>query len=133
MNSTRRCFKIISMISKGLALNTGESRLESMHIPLQIPSALVSQDIRSYFHAFVFTGYMMSNLECCARQGINRANSNCLPITLPKDDPYFKTFKRTCMNFVRSLPSAALDCNVGKYTSGLQQFCEFSFSFCPYN
>ncbi|XP_048767283.2 peroxidase mlt-7-like [Ostrea edulis] len=58
-------------------------------------------------------GYLNSNLNCCERKARNRLNSNCLPISLPKNDPYFGKFKRTCMNFVRSLPSAALDCNVG--------------------
>ncbi|XP_052710144.1 heme peroxidase 2-like [Crassostrea angulata] len=70
----------------------------------------VSHDIQ--FNALA-KGYRNSNLECCKRQGIRRLSSNCLPISLPKDDPYFATFKRTCMNFVRSLPSAALDCSVG--------------------
>ncbi|XP_062579240.1 peroxidasin homolog, partial [Saccostrea cucullata] len=68
----------------------------------------VSHDIQ--FNA-LSKGYLNSNLNCCDRKGLNRLN--CLPISLPKDDPYFASFKRTCMNFVRSLPSAALDCSVG--------------------
>uniref|UniRef100_K1QK19 Chorion peroxidase n=1 Tax=Magallana gigas TaxID=29159 RepID=K1QK19_MAGGI len=70
----------------------------------------VSHDIQ--FNALA-KGYLNSNLECCSRLGLGRLHSNCLPISLPKDDPYFGTFKRTCMNFVRSLPSSGLDCNVG--------------------
>lgn len=70
----------------------------------------VSHDIQ--FNALA-KGYLNSNLECCSRLGLGRLHSNCLPISLPKDDPYFGAFKRTCMNFVRSLQSSALDCNVG--------------------
>ena len=37
----------------------------------------------------------------------------CLPIVIPKDDPFFSKLGRRCMNFVRTTPAPRLDCKFG--------------------
>lgn len=51
-------------------------------------------------------------LECCGKPFVER-HPNCLPIEIPKDDPFFKYFKRTCMEFNRVLPSLKPGCPLG--------------------
>ncbi|KAI1290314.1 Chorion peroxidase [Halotydeus destructor] len=41
-----------------------------------------------------------SDLMCCGKEEQER-HPNCLPISVPADDPFYKFFKRTCMDFVR--------------------------------
>ncbi|CAC5377039.1 PXDN [Mytilus coruscus] len=55
-------------------------------------------------------GQYMSNLNCCRFP--NRRN--CFPIPLPSNDPFYSTFNRTCMNFVRALGTTKLDCTLGQ-------------------
>ncbi|KAL3886206.1 hypothetical protein ACJMK2_026215 [Sinanodonta woodiana] len=56
------------------------------------------------------TGYQGSNIDCCQP---NRGDP-CFPIEIPSDDPYYSQFNRTCMNFVRALPTPNLDCTMGQ-------------------
>lgn len=37
----------------------------------------------------------------------------CLPISIPADDPFFSQFGQTCMDFVRSSTAPKLDCRLG--------------------
>ncbi|KAL3886209.1 hypothetical protein ACJMK2_026218 [Sinanodonta woodiana] len=59
------------------------------------------------------TGQDGANINCC---GNNRPSSEdpCFAIEIPTDDPYYSTFNRTCMNFVRALPTPKLDCRLGQ-------------------
>ncbi|KAK3605230.1 hypothetical protein CHS0354_038666 [Potamilus streckersoni] len=59
------------------------------------------------------TGYAGSSLTCCGSTGpISRPN--CFAIEIPTDDPYYSQFNRTCLNFVRALPTPKLDCSLGQ-------------------
>ncbi|KAL3886204.1 hypothetical protein ACJMK2_026213 [Sinanodonta woodiana] len=59
------------------------------------------------------TGYAGSSLTCCGSNGpISRPN--CFAIEIPTDDPYYSQFNRTCLNFVRALPTPKLDCSLGQ-------------------
>ncbi|KAK3609599.1 hypothetical protein CHS0354_038598 [Potamilus streckersoni] len=59
------------------------------------------------------TGHDGANINCC---GNNRPSSEdpCFAIQIPTDDPYYSKFNRTCMNFVRALPTPKLDCRLGQ-------------------
>ncbi|XP_063411220.1 peroxidase-like [Mytilus trossulus] len=54
-------------------------------------------------------GRYLSNLNCCE----SPQRRNCFPIPLPTNDPFYSTFNRTCMNFVRALGSTNLECELG--------------------
>ncbi|VDI37042.1 Hypothetical predicted protein [Mytilus galloprovincialis] len=54
-------------------------------------------------------GRYLSNLNCCA----SPQRRNCFPIPLPTNDPFYSTFNRTCMNFVRALATTNLECELG--------------------
>ena len=53
-----------------------------------------------------------NEIECCGKEPHDR-HPACLPIELPKDDPFFKYFKRTCMEFARIVPSLKAGCPLG--------------------
>ncbi|XP_076087977.1 salivary peroxidase/catechol oxidase-like [Mytilus galloprovincialis] len=55
-------------------------------------------------------GQYMSNLNCCRSPNTR----NCFPIPLPSNDPFYGSFNRTCMNFVRALETTKLDCSLGE-------------------
>ncbi|XP_052794376.1 peroxidase-like [Mya arenaria] len=63
-------------------------------------------------HEFVGTPVMKgdggTNIQCCGEENVNR--TQCFPISIPDDDPYFK---KSCMNFVRSAPVPREDCGAG--------------------
>lgn len=50
-------------------------------------------------------------IECC-KTAYDR-HPNCLPIEIPRDDPFFKFFKQKCMEFVRVLPGLKPGCPLG--------------------
>ncbi|XP_052080790.1 peroxidase-like [Mytilus californianus] len=54
-------------------------------------------------------GQYLSNLNCCS----SPQRRNCFPIPLPTNDPFYSTFNRTCMNFVRALGTTNLECTLG--------------------
>ncbi|KAK3589591.1 hypothetical protein CHS0354_043052 [Potamilus streckersoni] len=55
----------------------------------------------------VLKGKMGAAFDCC---GEFKNRSECFPIPIPKDDPFFKT---DCMNFARSAPVPTQGCNPG--------------------
>lgn len=54
-------------------------------------------------------GLYNSNLNCC----LDPTRRNCFPIAIPADDPFYRAFNRTCLNFVRALPTTDLECSLG--------------------
>lgn len=74
-------------------------------------------------HEFVrtptFKGEMGSTIECC--NGDMSMRSECFPIDIPGDDPYFNN---SCMNFVRSLPAGDQPCGQG-YREQLNEVTSF--------
>ena len=56
------------------------------------------------YHIFTFTCLALFHFILCYR-------SECFPIDIPGDDPYFNN---SCMNFVRSLPATNQPCGQGK-------------------
>ena len=54
--------------------------------------------------------------DCCCpeAQFSSDFEERCFPIPIPKDDSYFKTINRTCMDFHRAVPTPDLDCALGK-------------------
>ncbi|KAL3886203.1 hypothetical protein ACJMK2_026212 [Sinanodonta woodiana] len=59
------------------------------------------------------TGTFGAALDCCGSSE-PESRSKCLAIEIPADDPYYSQFNRTCMNFVRALPTPKLDCTLGQ-------------------
>ncbi|XP_064597545.1 chorion peroxidase-like [Liolophura sinensis] len=54
-----------------------------------------------------------SELICCDRLTPRRRRLGCFPIEIPQNDPFFRRFQRTCMEFARALPSPPLNCRLG--------------------
>ncbi|XP_015785823.1 peroxidase [Tetranychus urticae] len=50
-------------------------------------------------------------LKCCEEE--DSSHPACLPIKVPRDDPFYKFFKRTCMSFVRVLAGLKPGCPLG--------------------
>ena len=46
--------------------------------------------------------------KCCH---VKQIHPDCLPIKIPKDDPYFNG--TDCMEFIRSSPAPRMDCSLG--------------------
>lgn len=44
------------------------------------------------------------SIDCCVPP-MNTTHPDCFPVTVLPDDPYYKTYNLTCMNFVRSAPA----------------------------
>lgn len=60
-------------------------------------------------------------IECCTEEG-KFENPNdlsreerllCLPIEIPRNDPFLRGQRRNCINFVRSVTAPHLDCQPG--------------------
>lgn len=51
-------------------------------------------------------------LECCKSSRLER-DPSCLPIEIPKNDPFYKFFNQKCMNFARILPALKPNCPLG--------------------
>jgi len=51
------------------------------------------------------------DIDCCSSSSGANFESFCDPISVPRNDPFFRGSK-TCMNLVRSTPAPALDCSV---------------------
>jgi hypothetical protein len=52
------------------------------------------------------------NIECC-QYPPEEQHPNCYPIDIPHDDPFYKFFRRQCMDFVRSMPGLKPNCPLG--------------------
>ncbi|XP_054156555.1 peroxidase-like isoform X2 [Oppia nitens] len=56
-------------------------------------------------------------LICCpdeSRTGIRNINHpSCLPIPIPRNDPFYAKHRQSCMNFVRNAPSPRANCALG--------------------
>ncbi|XP_069705642.1 peroxidase-like isoform X2 [Periplaneta americana] len=48
--------------------------------------------------------------SCC---GTGRRHPNCLPVALPPEDHFYRLYKQTCMNMLRSLAGVRDDCRLG--------------------
>ncbi|XP_050520848.1 peroxidase-like [Daktulosphaira vitifoliae] len=57
------------------------------------------------------------SVDCCNEYGTKLAPRHthpaCAPIIIPMDDPFFSSQRRTCMNYVRSVPAIRPDCTFG--------------------
>ncbi|KAK2705306.1 peroxidase-like [Artemia franciscana] len=75
-------------------------------------------------HVPIFTFQNGSGIECCTLDGKaipeNLRHSQCYPIEIPSNDPFYSKFGRKCMNFVRSLIGTRPDCTFG-YAEQLNQ------------
>lgn len=59
-----------------------------------------------------------SAISCCTSDGftslpLEHRHYACMPIQLPREDPFFSHFKQGCMNFVRSVLGPRMDCTLG--------------------
>ncbi|XP_022164640.1 peroxidase-like [Myzus persicae] len=57
------------------------------------------------------------SVDCCNENGMKQSprytHPSCAPIIIPKDDRFFSPLRRTCMNYVRSVPAMRTDCTFG--------------------
>lgn len=57
------------------------------------------------------------SVDCCNEHGMKQSprytHTSCAPIIIPKDDRFFSPLRRTCMNYVRSVPAMRNDCTFG--------------------
>ncbi|BES88141.1 Animal haem peroxidase [Nesidiocoris tenuis] len=51
------------------------------------------------------------DINCCA--GGSGLHPNCMPISIPDDDPFYSYSRQTCMNFARSLAGVRPGCRLG--------------------
>ncbi|XP_037084823.1 peroxidase-like [Pollicipes pollicipes] len=65
-------------------------------------------------HALVFNLGAAGSIECCEDGGRTLPGTplhpQCIPISIPADDPFYSQFGQRCMSLVRSLPAPSLDC-----------------------
>ena len=54
----------------------------------------------------------LSDPNCCT--GERPRHPNCLPITVPTNDYFYRLYKQDCMNMVRSLAGVRDDCRLGE-------------------
>ncbi|VVC41836.1 Hypothetical protein CINCED_3A019850 [Cinara cedri] len=57
------------------------------------------------------------SVDCCNEHGMKQSprhtHSSCAPIIISKEDRFFSPLRRTCMNYVRSMPAMRTDCTFG--------------------
>jgi len=57
------------------------------------------------------------SVDCCNENGMKQSprytHPSCAPIIIPKNDGFFSPLRRTCMNYVRSIPAMRTDCTFG--------------------
>ena len=56
------------------------------------------------------------DLECC-KYPPEHQHPNCMNIRIPHDDPFYKYFKRSCIDFARIYAGPKPGCKLGEYTS----------------
>ncbi|XP_037084825.1 peroxidase-like [Pollicipes pollicipes] len=65
-------------------------------------------------HALVFNLGTAGSIQCCENDGrklpATPLHPQCIPISIPADDPFYSQFGQRCMSLVRSLPAPSLDC-----------------------
>ena len=53
---------------------------------------------------------------CCTADGLNLPpedlHPQCLPIQIPSDDPFYKQYNQSCMNFVRTQIAISSECSL---------------------
>lgn len=73
-------------------------------------------------HDLVFTPVMKmvhsgNSIMCCRQDGGFLApryiHPACVPISVPKNDPFYSKYRQCCMNYVRSLMAMRPDCHFG--------------------
>ncbi|KAL5020228.1 hypothetical protein ScPMuIL_003120 [Solemya velum] len=52
-------------------------------------------------------------IDSLCKRKILSVSPSCFPIEIPTTDNYFSQFNRTCMNFVRAIPTPNLQCTLG--------------------
>lgn len=50
--------------------------------------------------------------NCCGSGSLR--HPNCLPVSLPPDDQFYRLYRQTCMNMLRSLAGVRQDCRLGE-------------------
>uniref|UniRef100_A0A8D9FEH5 Peroxidase n=1 Tax=Cacopsylla melanoneura TaxID=428564 RepID=A0A8D9FEH5_9HEMI len=120
----------------GLSTPRGSSRSRPLPSPRAISVGMTIDEDRPDRHStlalmqwgqFVFndmahtvTSHMFntgSTINCCTPEGFpvspRHSHSACFPIEVPKKDPFYAKFGRTCMNYVRSVAALRQDCSFG--------------------
>ncbi len=69
-----------------------------------------------------------AGIECCTEEGgfkpeLTR-HPSCWPIEIPANDPFYAALRRTCMNFVRTVPGPRADCTFG-YAEQVSSFSKW--------
>ncbi|XP_026681659.1 peroxidase-like [Diaphorina citri] len=120
----------------GLSTPRGSSRSHPLPSPRVISVGLTLDEDRPDRHStlalmqwgqFVYndvahtvTSHMFntgSTINCCTPEGLpvspRHSHSACFPIEVPRKDPFYAKFGRTCMNYVRSVAAIRQDCTFG--------------------
>ena len=66
-------------------------------------------------------------VPCCTDGGQFLAENDlshgkCIPIEIPKDDPFYSRFRQRCMQFARSAPACRTDGRLG-HVEQVSRFC----------
>ncbi len=59
------------------------------------------------------------DIECC-KYSPEHQHPNCMNIRIPHDDPFYKYFKRQCLDFARIYAGPKPGCKLGKYETSIR-------------
>lgn len=102
------------VISSGLALDEDKPDRHTTLALMQWGQFVYNDMVHTVTSHMLNTG---STINCCTPEGTpvspRHSHSACFPIEVPKKDPFYAKFGRTCMNYVRSVSSIRQDCSFG--------------------
>lgn len=85
-----------------------------------------------FFFFFFLLATILAKPSCCDKlYQSDDYLSVCLPVILPKNDPYFSQFNRTCENFIRTRYTLTGNCKSGaaQQINGVTQMLDASFIY----
>ncbi|UYV64083.1 hypothetical protein LAZ67_2006518 [Cordylochernes scorpioides] len=123
------CFRRLLPAAYGNSVNSPRQARSGQPLPPVRDISLrvhrhIDRPARQYTHLFMVFGQFLDHditltpltrtqdnllIQCCP----DNDHSQCLPIALRPDDPFFGQFGQTCMNFVRS--TLCPTCKLGEY------------------
>lgn len=80
----------------------------------------------------IFSDIGKPNIRCCAEDYScplekKYINPNCIPVSVPKNDPFFAKLGVRCLNYVRMAASLDNDCSISYKQVIIKFLTEFHF------